>query len=107
MIRVELSPEALARVRVTYSPMWEVTTSLRLLVHEPDSARHLPWIRWARPRLPGAAFELLGALISSPYDYPDFLTPTPGPRPRSFANELAAISGSDPERIRTEIETTA
>jgi DNA-binding transcriptional ArsR family regulator len=104
MINIALDAQALSRVRLAYSPMWELACSLRLLLHQPDHHLHASWLRWAKPRIHKGQFDVLRGLMPSPYVFPDFLTPPLGARPRSFATELAAFAATDPAVARKEIE---
>lgn len=104
MILVDLDPDALGRVRLTYSPMWELVCSLRLLLHEPGHRLHAPWLAWVLPRLDPELVSLLRGLMPTPNICPDFLTPTPSARPRSFRTELAAVTATDLAVARAEVE---
>ena len=106
MIKVEVRPEALGRVRLTYSPMWELAASLRLLLHEPGSGRHAPWLRWAQQQVEPELLDLLSGLMPTAYRFADFLSPPPGARPRSIKAELAAIAELPARQVNQEIEAT-
>ncbi len=105
MIRVDLDAEALARVRLTYSPMWELVCSLKLLIHDPRHRLHAPWVAWASPRVDPELLDLLRGLMPTRARFPDFLTPHPGARPRSVRAELAALAATDPATARREVRS--
>lgn len=105
MIKIVLGTEALNRVRLVPSPMWELACSLRLLLHRPEHRVHAAWLAWARPRVEPETLELLQGLMPSPHRFPDILTPPLGARPRSFRSELAAFAAADPAIARREIDS--
>src|SRR5688572_22089423 len=104
MIKITLCAEALNRVRLNYSPMWETVCSLRTFLHPPGNHLHTPWAKWARPRIEPELTELLRGLMPSPGHFPDFLTPPTAAHPRSFQAELAALAETDPANATEEIE---
>lgn len=104
MIKVLVDADALSRIRLTYSPMWELACSLRVLLHRPEHRLHAAWLRWARPRIEPDLLGLLRGVMPRAEAFPDFLTPPPGARPRSFRSELAVLAATDPSVARTEIE---
>ncbi len=104
MIRINLDVTTLGRVRITYSPLWELSLSLRVLVHDPQHRLHAPWLSWVRPRIDPDLLELLRGLAPGPRAIPDFLTPVPHTRPRSIRSELAALAGTDLAQAQEELE---
>ncbi len=107
VIRVELQPAALGRVRLAYSPMWELSQSLRVFLYDRASPGHSAWIRSVEPRLDRELVEFLGGLMPNPFWYPDFLSPQPGGRPRSLRQELAVIATMTPGDVRCGIAATS
>lgn len=103
VIRIELDTEALVRVRLSYSPMWELVCSLKLLIHDPRHRLHAPWVAWASPRVDPELLDLLRGLMPTRYRFPDFLTPHPGARPRSIRAELAMLAATDPAVAQAEV----
>ncbi|GAA1956311.1 ArsR/SmtB family transcription factor [Kitasatospora viridis] len=99
------STDDLARVRFAVSPLWQLTTSYRLLLRGagPDHPVHGRWIAQVRPRA-AVGDGLLGELLSHPGYAPDFLNPDPaGPSP-SLEQELAALTATPAERVRADLE---
>lgn len=107
MIRVHLGPQALARVRLTYSPMWELSQSLRHVVHDPGNRSHAGWLRQAVPRLDPETLLLLRGLMPNPYWFPDFLSPPPGDKPRSLRTELRNVAALTAGELRSGIAATS
>ncbi|MFD5143648.1 DUF5937 family protein [Streptomyces sp. NPDC058401] len=104
---LNFSAADVAQTRFAVSPMWEVVTSFRLLHAETDPPLHRRWAAQVRPRLKSAGLDRgwLAALIPGGGYLADFLNPTPaGPFP-DLADELAAIRGSSPENVRTDLDT--
>ena len=106
MIEVELGAAALARVRISYSPMWEVGGSLRQLVHDRTNSRHAPWMRWAATRLDPDLFELLRGLVPNPHESPVWLFPPPARSPVPIATELSELAGIPADELRAEVALT-
>lgn len=106
---LNFSAADLAQTRFAVSPMWEVVTSFRLLNAETDPPLHRRWAEQVRPRLQRAGLDRgwLAALIPGGGYLADFLNPTPaGPFPE-LAAELAAIRGSSPWNVRSDLDTIA
>src|SRR5690606_30886304 len=102
MLKVVLDAEALSRVRVGFSPMWEVVGSIRLLMRNSDNHVHTPWVKWATPRIDADLMELVMSLAPNPDRFPDFLTPPPGERPLPIEAELAELAAKDPAVAKEE-----
>jgi DNA-binding transcriptional ArsR family regulator len=104
MIKIILCAEALNRVRLTYSPLWEVICSIRVLAHPSEHNLHAPWGTWARRRIDAELMDLLSGLMPTPKLFPDFLTPPPGVQRRSLQTELAELAAIDPAIAKDELE---
>lgn len=88
--------------------MWELSQSLRLFVHAPATApAHGEWLPQARRAVDPQLSPLLCALMPNPFWYPDFLSPSPGSRPRSLKTELRAVEAMSGNGIRAEIAATS
>ncbi|MFG3051433.1 DUF5937 family protein [Kitasatospora sp. NPDC048239] len=110
-MRTELAFSAndLAQTRFAVSPMWEVVTSLRALATSPVPALHRRWAEQVRPRLSAAGLDRgrLAAMVPQTGHLPDFLNPAPaGPSP-TLADELAAITATTDEQVRTDLDYLA
>ncbi|MEV8587011.1 DUF5937 family protein [Streptomyces sp. NPDC051180] len=104
---LSFSAADLAQTRFAVSPMWEVVTSYRILVRQPDTAPHRRWIAQVGPRIARAGLDRgwLDALIPGRGYLADFLNPTPtGPFPTLEA-ELDAIRRTPAEQVRRDLET--
>jgi hypothetical protein len=104
VIRINLDLNTLGRFRITYSPLWELSLSIRVLVHDPHHRLHTPWLSWVMPRIDPDLLELLRGLAPGPRSIPDFLTPVPQTRPRSIRSELASLAETDLAQAREELE---
>jgi DNA-binding transcriptional ArsR family regulator len=104
VINIDLEPDALSRVRLSASSMWEVMSSLRLLLHDPGHRLHTRWLAWASARLDAELVDLLSGLMPTRTRWPDFLTPTPAVGLRSFRKDLDAVATTDPDVVRREID---
>ncbi|WP_328420026.1 winged helix-turn-helix domain-containing protein [Micromonospora sp. NBC_00389] len=103
MIDVEFTPDDLSRVRFAHSPLAELVASSWALRKPAKYWLHRPWLERAERLLPGAGLEPLLAVLGSPTGYvPDFLTPI-GVAP-NLAAELRAVAGTDPARVRRQLE---
>ena len=65
MITFQLSPDVLGNTRFAFSPLTEVTLSLRLIGQPHTGHVHMPWLREARDRLAGVDLDLLLAVVPS------------------------------------------
>ena len=75
MITFPLSSEVLGRTRFAFSPLSEVTLSLRLLGRPNPTHVHAPWLRAARPRLDRVDLPLLLAVAPPGKWIASFLVP--------------------------------
>ncbi|MEU8157864.1 ArsR family transcriptional regulator [Micromonospora sp. NPDC048986] len=103
MIEVRFSPDDLSRVRFVHSPLAELVASSWALRKPEKYWMHRPWRQRAERLLPDAGLEPLLAVLRSSNGYvPDFLTPI-GVAP-NLAAELRAVAGTDPSRMRRQLE---
>lgn len=107
MVTILLSAEDVVHTRFSFSPMWEVVMSYRVLSDPTQHAIHLPWVRETRRALSGIDLSYLDALIGpSATDYiPDFLTPPPHAPYSRFTDELALLKGTPPEVVQRDVRT--
>jgi len=111
-INIRLSSDDLAETRFAFSPIWELGMSLYKPMRDPSKhALHLPWVQEARKAIEGHDLAILFAVVPPEglnpgiHCYiPDFLTPPPETPFPQFEEELEQVAGTDPGRIRTELE---
>jgi DNA-binding transcriptional ArsR family regulator len=103
VIEWRLTPEDVARIRFAYSPLFELVMSLIVLRAPASHSLHLPWIRAVLPRAASLDLSEIFALVPIHGATADFLTPPPiSPLPQ-FAEELAAVRATPPERASAEL----
>jgi DNA-binding transcriptional ArsR family regulator len=69
-------------------------------------AVHLPWVRWAKTRLPQVAgLRLLLDLAGNDLAKPSYLLPPPDDRLPALGHELRRIAATSPTRVREELAT--
>lgn len=100
-IRIRLAGAELARVRFAVSPVYETVMALAVLIRPGVHAVHLPWARWARPRLAGVEhLPLLQALVGRDGFKPGFLMPAPTTRMPDIDAELHTVRSTPPADVR-------
>jgi DNA-binding transcriptional ArsR family regulator len=105
VVAIDLSANAVARIRFAVSYLWEVVASVRVLRHPVGHAVHLPWVAKVRPRLIGIEDGLLWQLIpAEPRYLPDFLTPPPDSLTPDLDTELTALRATPPEVVRAHLD---
>jgi DNA-binding transcriptional ArsR family regulator len=98
-LRIALSGDDLGRVRFAISPVFEVVGGLRALREPGQYPVHLPWVRWARERVPdGPDVALLRRLLAGEA-IPVSLLPPPDSRLPDVAHELRRVRAAAPERF--------
>jgi len=103
VIEWEFTPDDVARVRFALSPLWELVHSLIVLRDPGSHALHLPWVRAIRPLIAGLELSELFALVPVHGDTADFLGPPPASPLPDFAEELAAVRATPPDRVAAEL----
>ncbi len=91
MIEYVATADDLTKLRFALSPIGEAVHSFRTLISPTRRDLHLTWARVTISQLRGIDFGLLNAAIPPSGYVPDFLTPAPGPEPRTFATELELL----------------
>jgi DNA-binding transcriptional ArsR family regulator len=92
-----LAGPELARVRFGISPVYETVMALAALIRPGVHAVHLPWARWARPRLQAVDnLDLLTALVGRENYKPGFLMPAPATRMPDLDTELRKVRATPP-----------
>ncbi|GAA1614576.1 ArsR/SmtB family transcription factor [Catellatospora bangladeshensis] len=105
-VRISLAGLELARVRFAVSPAYETVMALAAIQRPGVHAVHLPWVSWARPRLPDTpGLRLLLDLTGDDRAKPGFLIPPPDTRLPTLAGELRRIRAVAPARVREELTT--
>lgn len=102
MITLVLTGEVLGNTRFAFSPMSELTLSVRLLGSPMAAHPHAPWVREARSRLDGVDVELLHALAPPGKWIASTLMP-PGRPDATIESQLAVLAGSDPCALRADL----
>lgn len=103
-IRIALGGIELARVRFAMSPVYETLMALAALQRPGVHAVHLPWVRWAKPRLPKVpGLRLVLDFAGNQRAKPAFLLPPPDDRLPALAHELRRITATSPTRVREEL----
>lgn len=104
-IRIQLGGTELARVRFAISPVYETVMALDVLRRPGVHAVHLPWARWARPRLAGLpGLDLLLALVSDDQIKPAFMMPPPDARMPDLDAELRRVRATPTVQVRESLE---
>ncbi|GAB7108596.1 DUF5937 family protein [Streptomyces phaeofaciens JCM 4814] len=99
------TPEDVARIRFSLSPLGECVYSIRMLF-SPDRRRrhqHQPWVDDVWARLKTLDIRPLRAVIPPTGYVPDFLTPAPGTGPANVAEELAVVRETPLEHFVGEV----
>jgi biotin operon repressor len=103
-VRIQLSGADLARVRFGISPVYETIAGLLVLDNPGAHAIHLPWVRWATPRMPhDADVRLLRRLLCGPA-IPVALAPPPDSRLPDLSRELARVRRANLDRLRRSLD---
>jgi DNA-binding transcriptional ArsR family regulator len=104
MITYVLSTDVLGSTRFTFSPLTEVTMSLRLLGCPNPNHIHGPWLREARGRLDGLDMPLLLAVTPPGKWVVSCLVPaSPGPQV-TIEEQLRGLTQASPEELRSDLE---
>jgi DNA-binding transcriptional ArsR family regulator len=107
-LRIEARNEDLTMTRFALSPLWELSSALRLLAGEPlrrDEPVLRPWLAQARDRYRALAretdIEVILALHPSGWGA-DFLSPVPAGLYTTIGDLLAQVRSTPPDQARRE-----
>jgi hypothetical protein len=103
VIEWRFTPDDVARIRFAFSPLVEAVLSLIVLRAPAAHSLHLPWVRATRPLAAHLDLSELFALVPVRGDTADFLTPPPTSPLPDFAEELAAVRATPPQRVAAEL----
>jgi hypothetical protein len=103
VITFQLSGEVLGRTRFTFSPLGEVTLSLRLLGRPQLTHLHARWLRLTRSRLSGVDLPLLLAVAPPGKWIPSCLTPIADTARVTIEDQLTDITHLSPEELMAEL----
>ena len=103
MMTLRLDAADLASVRFALSPAQEVIFSLKAWSPAHQLSGLVPWLLDGRPRPETLDWPLLLSVFGPRGWMPDFLTPRPETSRPSFADELAEIRATDPQRVRDDL----
>jgi DNA-binding transcriptional ArsR family regulator len=104
MIEIPMESPDLARIRFAYSPIRELTASLRVIG---DASRHYmyrTWLSGVGGQLGGLGLDQLVALAGTSADAVGFISPGPTGVWRSLAEELDLVAATPVAVVRTELE---
>lgn len=106
MLRIEVTPQDLARSRFAVSPLVEVETLLRALHRQPTGgpAAGVERLRPAFDRLRQETDLALVLALQTPRYGPGFVAPPPQGMAQTIEADLAAVRATPPDLARAEIE---
>jgi len=104
VITYVLNTDVLGSTRFTFSPLAEVTLSLRLLGCPQPTHIHTPWLRQARQRLDGVDLPLLLGVTPPGKWIVSCLVPlSPGPQV-TIEEQLRGLTQTHPDELRRDLE---
>ncbi len=104
MITYVLSTDVLGSTRFTFSPLAEVTLSLRLLSSPHPTHIHGPWLREARGRLEGVDLPLLLAVAPpGKWVVSCLVPPSPGPQV-TIEEQLRELTQVSPDVLKKDLD---
>ena len=103
MIRIHLSVDHLARMRIISSALWETVCSFGVLRGSLQQSVHAPWALRARRGLRGVDLSPLRAAVGIGGRCPDYLSPSPDAPGAAFREELERLGATPPEVVRLEV----
>ncbi len=104
VLRIRLTGADMARVRFGISVLSETVRSVQAIATPGEYAIHLPWIRWAAPRLPDDPDVRLFRRLLTGRGIPVSLLPPPDTRLPDFSHELRLVRRANPDRIRESLD---
>lgn len=106
VIGIRVSTTDLGRTVFAYSPLAEVTSSVRMLASGQIPKLHQPWYDEIRPRLDEVDLPLLSAVMPYRHHLPDFLLAGPADTTTRIESQLERLAAVAPDRLRTALERT-
>lgn len=103
-VSIQLTPTDLERLRFGYSPLLEMTCSIKTLYGAP-SAYFRKWAEAMRPVVSQYEFPYLEVLHSGRAYVADFITPPPADGINTLEDELVRLRNLPPDLIRSNVET--
>lgn len=103
MIKIHLSVDDLARMRMAPSPLWETVCSFGVLLSPNRRSLHAPWAHRARMALRGVDLSPLVAAVGVGGRCPDYLSPPPDGPGATFRQELERLGATPPEVVRCDV----
>lgn len=88
MIRLSLTPTALLRTSFAFSPLAEVTSSLRILTSGQVPKWHEPWFREVRDKFGKLDWRLLSAVAPNRHILPEFMFQPPSGTATAIEDQL-------------------
>jgi hypothetical protein len=104
-VRIQLTSADLARVRFGISPVYETVSALGVLADPGAHAIHLPWVRWAAPRLPDDPDVRLLRRLLSGRAIPVSLIPPLDSRLPDLDRELRRVRRANLDRLRQSLDS--
>ncbi|WP_161962243.1 ArsR/SmtB family transcription factor [Nocardioides speluncae] len=104
MIEFKLSVDVLGNTRFAFSPLAEVSSSLRLLGEPQPAHLHTPWLRRVRDQLGDVDLELLLAITPPGKWAPAFLYPRATGATTTLEQQLNALAQVSPAKVRENLE---
>jgi DNA-binding transcriptional ArsR family regulator len=106
VITFQLSGEVLGRTRFAFSPLSEVTLSLRLLGRPHLAHLHARWLQLTRSRLSGVDLPLLLAVAPPGKWIPPCLIPIAGTARVTIEDQLTDLTQLSPARLTADLAET-
>lgn len=103
MITFQLSPDVLGNTRFAFSPLGEVTQSLRLLGAPNPTHLHRDWLRRARGSLDGVDVELLLSVVSQGRWIPSSMVPTAVEPGTTIERQLEDLTHLSPDELAKDL----
>lgn len=106
VLRIEVGREDLTTSRFALSPLWELTSALRLLAGQADESVLRPWLVRTRDRYRALAREVdVGVILalSAPAWGADFLAPVPAGVSTTIGDLLDQVRSTPAEQARHEV----
>jgi DNA-binding transcriptional ArsR family regulator len=103
VIRLELSPEDLAKTRLAFSPFWEAVFAFRAMADPAGHAMHRPWTEEARRATASLDLRTMFAVVALTGVVFEFLTRVPERPGVPFGEELDRFRATPPGDLAEDI----